>query len=199
MPSTTTHGVGDVFLIHYACLGGGFQCQRGISSSASTMHMDCRWRCRYGCTRLSLSWPVGMRGEERHGILGCITGEHKTSRLPDSYRLFSTILRYLEVLTELAPSIEEESQFYIRELPLRTAHDDQMPESRMDRDREDRSVLPPLRISPPPTRGRSARMSPPLRRSRPATPEVQMPESSVDRDRVCYLKIILRLSFYFIC
>ncbi|XP_022883890.1 dormancy-associated protein 2-like [Olea europaea var. sylvestris] len=26
-------------------------------------------------------------------------------------------------------------------------------------------------------------MSPPLRRSRPATPEVQMPESSVDRDR----------------
>ncbi|XP_022861886.1 uncharacterized protein LOC111382214 [Olea europaea var. sylvestris] len=56
------------------------------------MHMDCRWRCRYGCTRLSLSWPVGMRGEERHAILGCITGEHKTSRLPDSYRLSSTIL-----------------------------------------------------------------------------------------------------------
>ncbi|XP_022855853.1 uncharacterized protein LOC111377048 [Olea europaea var. sylvestris] len=89
----------------------------------------------------------------------------------------------LEVLTELAPSIEEESQFYIRELPLRTAHDDQMPDSRMDRDREDRSVLPPLRISPPPMRARPARMSPPLRRSRPATPEVQMPESSVDRDR----------------
>ncbi|XP_022861536.1 uncharacterized protein LOC111381916 [Olea europaea var. sylvestris] len=58
-----------------------------------------------------------------------------------------------------------------------------MPESRMDRDREDRSVLPPLRISPPPRRARPARMSPPLRRSRPATPEVQMPESSVDRDR----------------
>ncbi|XP_022850872.1 uncharacterized protein LOC111372715 [Olea europaea var. sylvestris] len=50
----------------------------------------------------------------------------------------------LEVLTELTPSIEEDGQcyirklppqFYIRKLPLCTAHDDQMPESRMDRDR----------------------------------------------------------------
>ncbi|XP_022891304.1 uncharacterized protein LOC111406240 isoform X1 [Olea europaea var. sylvestris] len=83
----------------------------------------------------------------------------------------------LEVLTELAPSIEEKSQSYIRELFVSIAPDDQMPESSVVRDREGHPVSPPLK------RSRPTRISPPSRRSCPVAPNVQMPESRVDRDR----------------